>query len=329
MIDWTDIIKFTNNGTPPPDKRVEKTPEEWKAILTPQQYEVTRLKGTERAFSGEFCEKHEPGLYGCICCDTLLFDSTVKFESGTGWPSFTQPYQMNAIRYEKDTSHGMARVEILCNTCDAHLGHVFPDGPTPGGLRYCVNSIAIKHLRPTSKHSTAVVGGGCFWCIEAIFQRVKGVIGVVSGYSGGQIKNPTYKEVCSGKTGYAEVVQVTFDPDKISYENLLRIFFTAHDPTTLNQQGNDLGTQYRSVIFYQTEAEKTVAEQVIEEMQPYFDNPIVTELSHLPVFYKAEDYHQNYYDQNVGNPYCTVIISPKIAKLRAMMADYLVNEVTE
>ena len=328
MLNWTDIIRFANYGTPPPDQRIEKTPEEWKAILTPQQYSIARQKGTESPFSGELCEKHEPGLYGCACCGTLLFDSTVKFESGTGWPSFTQPYQANSIKYEKDTSHGMTRVEVLCNTCDAHLGHVFPDGPEPSGLRYCINSIAIKHSTPSHNYQTAVVGGGCFWCTEAIFQRVKGVIKVVSGYSGGGIRNPTYQEICSGKTGHAEVIQITFDPDILSYENLLRIFFTTHDPTTLNRQGHDKGTQYRSVIFYRNEVEKKAAEQVIEEMQPNFDHPIVTEVSSLHTFYQAEAYHQNYYNENFAQPYCTAVISPKLNKLRAMLADYLVDEMT-
>ncbi len=140
MLNWNSVIKYANNGSPEPDRRVEKTESEWKELLTPEQFRITRQKGTERAGSGEFCSSHEAGKYGCVCCDTSLFDSTIKFESGTGWPSFTEPIKENAIGYIKDVSFGMIRVEVVCNTCDAHLGHVFPDGPEPSGLRYCINS---------------------------------------------------------------------------------------------------------------------------------------------------------------------------------------------
>jgi len=144
MLNWNDVIKFANHGNPTPDKRVEKTDEEWKVQLTPEQYRITRLKGTEARFSGEHCSLYEPGIYNCICCDTELFDSGEKFDSSTGWPSFTQPAKDNAIKYDKDGSFGMVRVEVMCNTCDAHLGHVFPDGPAPSGLRYCINSISLN-----------------------------------------------------------------------------------------------------------------------------------------------------------------------------------------
>ncbi len=144
MLNWTDVIRFASDGNSVPETRVEKTPEEWKALLTPEQFRIARLKGTEPAGSGEYCTAHEAGKYNCICCNTALFDSTIKFESGTGWPSFTQPASEGAIQYEKDTAFGMVRVEVMCNTCDAHLGHVFPDGPAPSGLRYCINSESLK-----------------------------------------------------------------------------------------------------------------------------------------------------------------------------------------
>ncbi|MCH4551630.1 peptide-methionine (R)-S-oxide reductase MsrB [Aestuariibaculum lutulentum] len=140
MLTWKDIINFAVNGNPEPDTRVEKTEEAWKEQLTPEQYRITRHKGTEAPHTGALCLSYEEGKYNCVCCDTPLFDSTIKFSSGTGWPSFTQPIKSNAVKYEKDVSFGMVRVEIMCNTCDAHLGHVFPDGPEPSGLRYCVNS---------------------------------------------------------------------------------------------------------------------------------------------------------------------------------------------
>jgi len=145
-MNWNDVISFANHGSPNPDRRVEKTESEWKSELSEEQFHVTRLKGTERAGTGEYCEAHLPGLYACVCCETLLFDSTEKFESGTGWPSFTISVKDNVIKYEKDTAFGMVRVEVMCNVCDAHLGHVFPDGPPPSGLRYCVNSASLKHL---------------------------------------------------------------------------------------------------------------------------------------------------------------------------------------
>ncbi|MGB7393697.1 MAG: peptide-methionine (R)-S-oxide reductase MsrB [Pricia sp.] len=144
MLQWKDIISFCNNGNPEPDRRVEKTEEEWREILTPKQFRITREKGTEAAHSGEYCSAHESGKYNCVCCDAPLFDSTIKFESGTGWPSFTEPIKENAVKYEKDNTFGMTRVEALCNTCDAHLGHVFPDGPPPSGLRYCMNSESLQ-----------------------------------------------------------------------------------------------------------------------------------------------------------------------------------------
>lgn len=144
MINWTDVISYATNGNPVPDRREEKSSDEWKALLTPEQFRITRQKGTERAGSGAYCSAHEAGKYNCICCNTPLFDSSIKFESGTGWPSFTQSVKENAIQYEKDSSFGMVRVEVMCNTCDAHLGHVFPDGPAPSGLRYCINSESLK-----------------------------------------------------------------------------------------------------------------------------------------------------------------------------------------
>lgn len=145
-LSWRDVIHYAEKGSPPPDRRVEKTDAQWKAQLSPEEFRITRQKGTERAFTGEYCESHAPGIYACKCCSTELFDSREKFESGTGWPSFTQPLKDNVIKYDKDTSFGMVRVEILCNVCDAHLGHVFPDGPAPGGLRFCTNSASIDRV---------------------------------------------------------------------------------------------------------------------------------------------------------------------------------------
>lgn len=170
----------------------------------------------------------------------------------------------------------------------------------------------------------ATIGGGCFWCTEAIFQEVKGVSDVVSGYTGGNAPGkPTYREICSGLTGHTEAIQLTFDPEIISYEEILIIFITTHDPTTLNRQGADVGTQYRSAIFYHDQTQKEIAEKVIQELQPYFDNPIVTETTKLSQFHNAEDYHQNYYRDNKDQSYCSFVITPKLTKFRKMYAEKL------
>lgn len=144
MLNWNDILDLSNKGNLAPDRRVEKTEAEWKAQLTPEQFRITRKHGTEARFSGELCSRYDPGKYTCVCCGTELFDSTIKFDSKTGWPSFTQPIKNNVISYHKDVSFGMVRVEVLCSVCDAHLGHVFPDGPPPSGLRFCINSESLK-----------------------------------------------------------------------------------------------------------------------------------------------------------------------------------------
>ncbi|MCV9928199.1 peptide-methionine (S)-S-oxide reductase MsrA [Flavobacterium sp. LS1R49] len=171
--------------------------------------------------------------------------------------------------------------------------------------------------------SIATFGGGCFWCIEAVIQRLKGIIAIKSGYADGHIKNPAYREVCTGRTGHAEVVQVTFDPEIISYHDLIAIFMTSHDPTTLNQQGADRGTQYRSIILYHDDEQKAIAEQVFEAVKPLYADPIVTELKPFEVFYEADEDHQNYYNNNQEAGYCRMVIDPKVQKLRKMYADKL------
>ena len=167
----------------------------------------------------------------------------------------------------------------------------------------------------------ATIGGGCFWCLEAVFQQLRGVERVESGYSGGPRPDPTYEQVCDGNTGHAEVVRITFDPAVVSYREILEIFFTIHDPTTLNRQGNDRGTQYRSVIYTHSDAQMTTAHQVIAEMAHVWDAPIVTELAEAPVFYKAEAYHQDYYINNPMQSYCAFVVEPKVAKFRQYFAD--------
>ena len=171
------------------------------------------------------------------------------------------------------------------------------------------------------RQEVATLGGGCFWCLEAVYDEVQGVEKVVSGYAGGEVDNPTYQQVCSGTTGHAEVVQLSYDPDQISFRELLEIFFVIHDPTTLNRQGADVGTQYRSVIFYHDEEQHETAKEVIEEVAEAWDDPVVTELSSAPIFYPAEEYHQDYYENNPMQPYCQVVIRPKLAKFRKTFSE--------
>jgi len=321
MLKWIDVVKFASTGNPAPDTRVDKTEDEWKALLSPEEFRITRLKGTERAHSSEMCSLFEPGKYSCTCCGAPLFDGGEKFESGTGWPSFTQPVKEKAVAYHKDSSYGMVRIEALCNSCDAHLGHVFPDGPKPSGLRYCMNAVSLKKVESNERKLT--FGGGCFWCTEAVFKLLKGVTKVESGYSGGKIDNPTYREVCSGMTGHAEVIEVTYNPEEITATDLLRIHLSTHNPTTLNKQGADMGTQYRSIIFYRNEDEKALALNVIDELQKAYDEPIVTELKPFEQFYKAEEYHQDYYSNNSEEGYCQAVINPKLKKFKQLFKDKL------
>ncbi|BBB59514.1 peptide methionine sulfoxide reductase MsrA [Undibacterium sp. KW1] len=177
----------------------------------------------------------------------------------------------------------------------------------------------------TTSTEFATLGGGCFWCTEAVFQQIRGVLKVESGYSGGAVHQPTYEQICTGKTGHAEVVRLTFDPAIVSYRELLEIFFTIHDPTTLNRQGNDTGTQYRSVIFFHDAQQQAIAEQVVKEMAMVWDDAIVTEVSQAPMFYIAEDYHQNYFRQHPEQGYCSFVVAPKVAKARKMFASKLIG----
>jgi peptide methionine sulfoxide reductase msrA/msrB len=307
--------------------------------LTPEQYRVTQKSGTEAAFCGNLVDNHKDGTYTCVLCGLPLFSSEHKFDSGSGWPSFFQPFDRDHIAYIKDDSHGMQRIEIQCARCGSHLGHVFEDGPKPTGLRYCLNSAALvfhekgQPLPPESRPltlQTAYFAGGCFWGIEHIFQQCPGVVGVESGYMNGTTANPTYEQVCGHGTGHAEAVRVMFDPAKVSYRQLLDGFFRMHDPTQLDRQGPDVGDQYRSAVFTADAGQQKEAEAFRASLQdsPRFKGrKIVTVIEPARTFYPAEAYHQDYVERtgrvcHVGNPWPEVLAAPKDAAPAATGAQH-------
>lgn len=306
--------------------------EELKQKLSPMQYRVTQQCGTEPPFENEYWNNHLAGIYVDVVSGEPLFSSQDKFDSGSGWPSFTKPIDKAIINEKVDLSHGMRRVEVRSGKGDSHLGHVFPDGPGPNGLRYCINSASLRFIpverleaegygeylklfskdpqkTPTAIAATeevAVLAGGCFWGVEELLRQLPGVISTDVGYTGGSVANPTYSMMTTGGTGHAEAVRVTFDPRKLQYADLLRYFFRLHDPTTLNRQGNDRGTQYRSVIFYTSPEQEKIAEQVKREVNSSgkWAAPVVTEIVPASTWYKAEDYHQDYLQKNPNGYTC-------------------------
>jgi len=289
--------------------------------LTPEEEAVIVNKGTERPFSGEYNDHHQAGTYVCRRCGTPLYESDDKFDSGCGWPSFDDELP-GAVKRLPDADG--RRTEILCEACGAHLGHVFEgEQLTDKDTRHCVNSIslhfipagaekdgasregsgALENGAPAGSSARAYFAGGCFWGVEHVFQEVDGVAAVRSGYTGGDTEEPTYREVCNGTTGHAEAVEVVYDPAVVSYETLAKLFFEIHDPTQVDRQGPDRGSQYRSAVFYVDDGQKRVADELVTILRDKgYD--VATEVTEAGRFWEAEDYHQDYYEKTGGRPYC-------------------------
>ena len=278
----------------------QKTKEIEMRKLTSEEKHIIEDKGTERPFSGKYYNFKEAGTYTCKKCGAELYKSDDKFDSACGWPSFDDEIKGGVKRVPDADGK---RTEITCAKCGGHLGHVFEgEGFTDKNTRHCVNSISLE-FAPATKEHNAIFAGGCFWGVEHLMQQQLGVISVVSGYIGGNTENPSYEEVCRNNTGHAEAVRVVYDPTKVDYETLAKLFFEIHDPTQTNRQGPDVGEQYRSEVFYSDETQKDIAQKLIAQLKAKgYD--VKTKITKATTFYPAEDYHQDYYDKKRSQPYC-------------------------
>lgn len=323
---WSLLIPLVHASEP--QKYKKPAVENLKKKLTPEQFDVTQKNSTEKPFQNRYWNHKEVGIYVDVVTGEPLFSSEDKYDSGTGWPSFKKPIDKSMIQTKQDNSlFTEDRVEVRSKHGDSHLGHVFKDGPGPDGNRFCINSASLRFVpldkmeqegykeylslfKGVSKLKTdyalATLAGGCFWGVEELIRKLAGVIETEVGYTGGKADSPIYEVVKKGQTGHAEAIQIKFDPKKISYEEILNYFFRLHDPTTLNRQGNDIGTQYRSAIFYHDDEQKKIAEKVKDRVDKSgkWKSKVVTEIVPASKFYPAEGYHQDYLQKNPGGYTC-------------------------
>jgi len=280
--------------------------------LSDAEKEVILKKGTEMPFTGEYENKSDEGTYLCRQCNAPLYTSSDKFKSNCGWPSFDDEIEGSVLQFKDADGR---RTEIVCANCKGHLGHVFTgEGYTDKDTRHCVNSISLKfypageelpELISSVDTKIAYLASGCFWGTEYHLQKLPGVISTTVGYTGGNVEYPSYKQVCTGTTGHAEAVKVVYDPSRVSYEALLKMFFETHDPTQVDGQGPDIGTQYRSEIFVTDKEQEQVAKKLIGLLEDK-GYKVATKVSPAAPFYEGEDYHQDYYDNKGTTPYCHI-----------------------